>query len=333
MNVMPKKYLSYRNQSDAIHLMRKWIAESGVQVVFDFLIEAYKVAESQDKHYIGCLIAMTFDMRLPKHAYECAAKLGIQLDKDFSVGESLLANLMKEDLDKGWRKIFSDKVVYTPIYTEDDFDSFEHPLIFSNSCSRKIAALSYRDQIHVIRESDGAIGIVIIDKIKDSVLIDEESFQGAKGEEYPLYFTESTHYVSPVFRLRVIGKLLEFFLREIGYPTVKIRYTVVFNSPEASLINISDYFPGGEFAEQWADIRVCLRKDYRDNYVFHDILSCIGGEGSIGLKVSTGLLNCLAAVKILYHELCYSERMLEACKSDASIRKLCKEFSIFSEAE
>ena len=67
--------------------------------------------------------------------------------------------------------------------------------------------------------------------------------------------------------------------------------------------------------------------------MFHDILSCIGGEGSIGLKVSTGLLNCLAAVKILYHELCYSERMLEACKSDASIRKLCKEFSIFSEAE
>lgn len=329
MNTIPKKYLSARLGNESIHLMRKWIGKYGELLIMECLLKAYADAKTVDKTHIGIILSMLFDVRSKEFAMDCANMFGFDPQPSLSVGESILVNRIKSGYNVAWLKEFSQLVSHWAPLVEE-FDSEKYPLIFTPESASKVVCINKEDGIYAFRSIEGSVNIVVINTKQDDILVDEESFG---DDEYPLYFTESSHFVSPVFRLRVVSRLLEFILAEIGYPTFKIKHSVVFNAHNAMLINSSEYESGGNNESDWQNISVYMRKDYPNNYIFSSASHFLPGDEieCIENDVATKLIEALAAVSILYSNLSEDKKLLST--STKELQKYAKKCSIFSDVK
>lgn len=111
------------------------------------------------------------------------------------------------------------------------------------------------EPILAYREAGGRICVAYLSHVNDSILVDEERY----CDEPPMYFTMSTHFRSPVDKLKVFRAILRKILNLIGYPPVKIDYKVFFCGRKAELMDREKYDPDGEEEEQWQGIEVLER--------------------------------------------------------------------------
>lgn len=332
MNIIPNKYLSVRHGIGAIYLMRKWTGKYGELATMECLLNAYREAKDADKAHLGLLMAMLFDFRSNEHAVQCAGKFGISAMPSLSVGESILIRIVEKGNEIGWCKEFSDAVCgWAPLVEE--FDYVKYPLIFTPDSTRQVLCISKDDGIYAFRMSDGSLNLLVINTMNDTALIDEEPFGTEGSENYPLYFTESTHFVSPVFRLRTVCRLLEFILSEVGYPPLHIKLNVVFNKHNAYLINSTEYEADGDHASDWQHISVYMRRDYPNDYIFRSVTNLLQGHEleCNANRVMSKLIDSLSAVSILYKNISNEEKLLAV--SNRELRKFCKKYKIFSDGK
>lgn len=124
---------------------------------------------------------------------------------------------------------------------------------FKESCH--VRCISRKHNIHCYRDGAGALVLLGVIPVKSAVLVDEDMF----GDEPPLYFTESTHHVSPVYYMDRASILLRELLNLVGYPHLRIRHVVVYDGADCYPINEEDMW---ESDTQW------LGRDL-DNLVIH----------------------------------------------------------------
>lgn len=115
--------------------------------------------------------------------------------------------------------------------------------------------MSVNEKIFCYREPGGSIVLLGVNHQWGDILCDESSMNG----EPPLYFTADTHFVSPLYQLQRMRDILTQVLCQQGYPYVRIKLKVFYESVEASLINKEDC------EEYWAkrDMECMLYKDCR----------------------------------------------------------------------
>lgn len=329
MNTIPKKYLSARHGEGAIHLMRRWIEKFGEGAIMGCLLDAYKKSNPADKAHVGTLMAMFFNLQSTEHASECACRFGIEIEPSLSVGEWILAERIRNGHNVCWLKEFSESVSHWPMLVEE-FDSNKYPLVFTSESARRVLCISKEDGIYAFRTPQGAVRFMVINPMDNTALIDEEPFSGDIIDGCPLYFTETSHFVSPVFQLRVVSRLLDFVLSEVGYPTLPIKMSVVFNGYNASLINSPEYEIGGEKMSDWNNVSVYMRSDYPNDYIItstshflpEDSPDCPENE------VASKLIDALAATSILYSNIVKEQKMLSTSISE--LRNLSRKYEIFS---
>lgn len=327
MKNIPKKYLSTKFGHEARALIRKWSIESESDIwLVKNLIEAYGSAKEQDRRHIGLLLAMVFDLYSPQAARECAERFGIAPSINRSIGETIFADGYQTDASIFWRKMFSTKVQSWHPLTEE-IDNKKYPLVVPPSKVKSVFTIDRSDSIYAFRQNDGTIKLVIINSTKDDILIDEELFV----DEPPLYFTEKSHFVSPVFKLKAVKNILEFILAEIGYPPVRIEMAALFSSPQAYLINEADYLPGGCNENQWIGVSSIMRKDHPNDYMLDsisDFFRCNDSLQSVENSMSSILLYALAATAIIYEYMNIDNR--ELMPNYKQLAKLCAEYDIFN---
>lgn len=271
-------------------------------------------------------MSMMLGMKSSTFAKECASRCGIETLPGLSVGESLMVDHVKSGQPLRLRNEFTQRVRdYTQLTT--DFDSQKYPLVFSNACGN-VLCLNRDDGIFVFLTSEGVNVLIINTDINDDVLVDEESFCIGDDADYPLYFSQSAHYVSPIFTLHVIGKILELVLELSGYPTFETHLIALFNNHNACLLNADEYEKGGEHESEWRDVEIYLRQDYPSDYIF-TAAKCFFPSPDVDSpenKIRTELIHAFAATAILYDELKKDNKLL--IKSN-ELRKFVRMSEIF----
>ncbi len=97
--------------------------------------------------------------------------------------------------------------------------------------------MSMNEKIFCYREQGGSIVLLGVNHQWGDILCDETPMDG----EPPLYFTADTHFVSPFYQLQRMRDILTEVLYQQGYPYVRIKLKVFYESYEAFLMNRDDY--------------------------------------------------------------------------------------------
>jgi hypothetical protein len=92
------------------------------------------------------------------------------------------------------------------------------------------------DNIYCYKDEDGALALLNVIDINEAIICDEEQFAG----ESPLYFTESSHFISPVFQLNVASIIINQLLKTARYPYLRIKQKVLYTGHNTLLINEED---------------------------------------------------------------------------------------------
>ncbi len=168
------------------------------------------------------------------------------------------------------------------------------------------------DELCAYRDADrGALVLRVCNDCAQDILIDEEEF----NNEEPLYFTESSHFTSPVFLVTKAKHILNEILTQMGYPYVRIRTELAFVSRYANPYNM-DCMYDIESKGDWLglDLKVLLasRGDFEK--------PCHGTDlDGFSFELSTAL----KATMLVYHH-------LHGTYTLNDIRKAIKELEIFT---
>lgn len=146
-----------------------------------------------------------------------------------------------------------------------------------------IAMLGSVDNIYCYKDKDGALVLLNVNDTDKCILCDEESFAG----EDPLYFTESTHFISPVFELGFAYALMRLLLDAAQYPHLRIKLKVLYTGCEAHLINEEDMWE-----ESWRDLDL-------ENVMGHS--TTLEAQGKEAFTAS--LLNIIGVANSLYDDI------------------------------
>lgn len=126
-------------------------------------------------------------------------------------------------------------------------------------------------------------------------------------------------------------KILNFFLAEIGYPSVNIIPDVIFSSSGSHFVNRDEYMPGGEFFSAWKGINVTTRRDVKGLYILNSIVGFINDnpESVVRDLLVYKLLEALSATAIMYSKIKLSPDFLN--RTTSNIRKMAKSFGIMTD--
>lgn len=96
--------------------------------------------------------------------------------------------------------------------------------------------LDQEDGIFAYRDMDGYLVLNIPVKSTEDILIDEEMING----NVPMYYTASTHFQSPVWKMRTMAKAILEVVRHLEFPDIPIRYQMLLPQKTQMLINEDD---------------------------------------------------------------------------------------------
>ena len=166
---------------------------------------------------------------------------------------------------------------------------------FKDSCH--VRCISRKHNIHCYRDCRGSLVLYCVIPVNNAILADEENF----GDEEPLYFTESTHFTSPVYLMEKATILLEELLQLVNYPHLRIRHQVVYAGSECYPINDEDMWDEGG---PW---------DGRDleNIVVHRTPDAIPITGLKKKEIPTCLLDVLHVASQHYDKLTMKPKELK----------------------
>lgn len=325
--VIPKKYLALKSAMYAFTHIRKWCSdETRIRQAAEEVVDAYGQANDTDRGYLAEMLAIIMGLRSEDFSRRCMPDAVLKTFEHRSVGESIYTHY---DCGVGGpeRSACIDPCVWDWSYLQKKPDLSRHKFLLHRDDLNNILTVSDSDEIYVCRSNDGTVRIFILDNREEDMLIDEEPFNG----NCPLYFTEDSHFISPVFKLKVVMKILNFFFAEIGYPSVRIIPEVIFTSSGAHLINRYDYMHGGEISVAWKGINVTTRRDVKGLYILDSIVCFINDyPGRVFSDILVyKLLEALSATAIMYSKIELSPSVLNYTTS--KLRKMAKSFGILTE--
>lgn len=117
-----------------------------------------------------------------------------------------------------------------------------------------ILNISTKHNISCYKQSDGTLVLLSFTPPGEDILCDEEGFL----DDAPLYFTASSHFVSPLYKLDIAKAFIHEIMSLAGYPFVRIKQVVVY--PYGSNpINEDDMW-----ADSWRDRDMEIIKNKRN---------------------------------------------------------------------
>ena len=150
-----------------------------------------------------------------------------------------------------------------------------------------VVAISEKEKVYCYKEHDGALVLLSVENCNQDILCDEDTF--IEGE-LPFYFTATTHFVSPVFKLGMLSTLLNELLLHIGYPYMRIKKKVLYTAADVRLINEDDMWD-----DPWQGLD--LENVYGRNVVLKKL------EAMNDKALSQPLKEVLAVAALLYDDL------------------------------
>lgn len=327
MKNIPEKYYKESNQREARANIRRWLS-SGMSVK-DIALQLsvrYEMANDSEKEHLGKLLASVYDFKSPATAKVCAFIFGIKMITNLSVGENIFIEGYKEHENLLFRKLYSPAVIDNMAAVRVHFEG-ERRRILPTSSIQNVLTINKAHHIYAVIHTNGEVSIFIVESCASDILIDEESFMG----ELPLYFTESTHFVSPVFKIKLVKDILEYCLKEIGYPAVTIKPKVIFADLRANLINRCEYDGPEAAKDDWRGIDVIMYRDIDPEYPIHDVGNLMYEECENGLihQLRVALIHSISATAMICHSISINKKWLKL--TPRVLAALCKKNNIFTD--
>lgn len=246
------------------------------------LYRKYPDADEAGKRYLSMMSSMLYDLlslgKGRQSSLLCLSPAGLAEEVCLSLGTS--------------ESIFyalggTTKKLVLPTTDVDDAPD-EHIKKYFTAGSH-VRCISRKHNIHYYRDGAGALVLLGVLPVTSAVLVDEEMF----GDEPPLYFTESTHFVSPVYYMDRATILLRELLALSRYPHLRIRHLVFYKGADCYPINEDDMW---ESDTQW------LGRDL-DNLIISRTPDRVPIEGMGREEYPTSLLEVLQVACQHYDQL------------------------------
>ncbi len=236
--------------------MRQWMASGATPLdMVRWIRKEYAGAKDDDtRRHLGlmmCAAMSAADSMSARHVAEkCAAMFSLPLLKGMSAGESAMIEMaaMHGCGDIDWTENFNPYFAKSCRLPSAASPAATVVKALTASDHTNILTVDRRNSVYFMRDSNGDSWLIAVNNCCSDMLVDEEPICG----EAPLYFTESTHFVSPVWIVRQVANILDYILTRIGYPPIRISKRVIFQGSGANLINESDYRENG----MWRDVDV-----------------------------------------------------------------------------
>lgn len=324
-----KKYFTADAGITSLLVIRKWLADGATPVdIARWVTSEYAKAESDESRFhLGMMLCSVYDsgecVRAGDVARKCADMFNVRLLRGRTISESAMAEMLRCNNIGGlcWLDRFNPyfenhcrKIATAQIPAWIKLKLSEH------DCENLICVDEKRF-IYALRGLDGKLWLIGFNNCNTDILIDEELF----NDEPPLYFTESTHFTSPLWLINRVADILEYLLRRIGYPCMKIHKKMVFPSDHACLINYDEYVDCSE----WRGVEAITWTEAKGNPLVP--LSLPIKRGDIGItnmnmEFNDTLYLCLMATK----EIIESFNIYSVNKpGDNDIETWCKKRCIF----
>lgn len=278
MYLPPKTYEKKAYRLGAVRMARNWltrdITPEGMVIFFS---DIYKKCgnDAEEQRKLLALIAYCMSLADENFAIRAAKMAGIDWTPGRSVGESIAIFLEEEYGDIPWRAAvgegFGFEYNLRNFHPDADIDTYASPKVQSF-----IAYLTEVDgsRVYAWRSPDGELIIDVVNHFDEDILIDEEMF----NDEPPLYFSEHSHFISPVCVANVTRRVLESVLEIIGYPPVSIRTHIYFTHPDADFVNAEDYSDGNrKTGWRWNGVDVHTTPSFRTPVVTNAVPFVTGG--------------------------------------------------------
>lgn len=325
MKNIPQKYYKVKNQREALGNLRRLVS-SGLDVK-DMALQLssrYETADDAEKKHIGKLLASTYDFKSSIIAKECAFLFGLKMRNYLSVGENMFIEGYQENENLLFRKHYSNVVIENAAVLFDNFEGGRRRILQSSSMAN-VLTINKAHRIYATIHSGGEVSIFIVESCGSDMLVEEASVMG----DVPLYFTESTHFVSPVFRIKLVKIILDYCLKEIGYPAIKINPKVIFADLRANLLNRSDFEGPEAIYDDWNGIEIIMYRDVDPEYPITDIVNWVSmeRENELLFQLRSALVNSISATALICNAICEDNKMPKLTSS--ALAALCKKNNIF----
>lgn len=253
-----KKYFSPEYGAKSIMMMRTWMANGAkpIDIARWIKTEYAKAEDDGDREHLGIMMCATIsaernDQFILELAEKCSQMFRLPHSVWRSHAESALMELTKNPfLPIKWLEDFNPYFIKKCKLPSATAPSKSVTRAFSFGQQKEMVTIDKRYGIYYFRGRDGRAWLMIVNTCPDAILVDEEDF----GTEPPMYFTENTHFISPVWMVTRVAKILDYILMRIGYPPVHINRMVVFDSPGVELINEEELID----REAWQDVDIVL---------------------------------------------------------------------------
>ncbi len=325
MKKIPQKYLSPTNYREACANVRHFLSSGlSVESMAEELTEKYRNSRSTVREHLGKMLAFIYDFENSEIADECARMFGIEPLNSLSVSESLCLHGLRDNEKVFSKREFSDSVMgnLAPV---ESFPASQWPMVVNSDCYDDIITISKSHNIYAAMGESKELNLFIFEPSHSDILIDEAAF----GDEVPLYFTEHDHFVSPVFKINALKRLLDYCLEEVGYPYIKINRKVIFTSAQARLVNLDQYVVEDYRDKNWEGVEVIMMKDIMPHYAITDTCSMFCGDDpdSPYNQLRSMLLHSLISASMLYERV-WTEK-LTLTLSSKKLAELCQKLNIF----
>lgn len=326
MKNIPEKYFKEKNQREARANLRRLLS-SGMTAkdIALQLSSRYEMADASEKEHIGKLLASVYDFKSRTTAQACGLIFGIKMWKNLSVGESIFIEGYQESEKLFFRKLYSCEVVDNVGAIRNNFEGGRRRILPTSSMSN-VLTINKAHNIYAVIHTNGEVSIFIVESCGSDILIDEEAFNG----EAPLYFTESTHFVSPVFKIKFVKSILDYCLQEIGYPAISVKPKVIFADLRANLINRCEYEGPEAEKDDWRGVKVIMFNEVDPEYPIVDIDELGYDDNEEGLihQLRVALIHSISATAKIYKSVCENKKLLKL--TPRVLSTLCKKNNIFS---
>ncbi len=231
--------------------MRAWMdsGATAADLVRWIKAEYAKANEDKTKEHLGLMLATSMSVSDSfsgrKLAEKCADMFGLPTSKGNAIGEDAMLTMA---IINGCRP-FEWPETFNPYFVKKcSLPSASCPKTIvtkalSDDDHRCLVTVDADHSIYFMRDAAGYLWLIAINHCSTDILVDEETFHC----DPPLYFTENSHFISPVWIVRQIAAVLEYILMKIGYPPVHIYKRVIFDAQGVNLINEDVYLENGEW--------------------------------------------------------------------------------------
>ena len=148
-----------------------------------------------------------------------------KMDKGWTVGEVLMDKDVRLTKSKGGDNKFKWQGFKSVSLDEVRNSGFEE--------NTAVCLIEPDDGIYAYRETDGTLVLSVKVKQTEDILAGEEMLNG----EIPYYYTPSSHFTSPVWKLRAMRKALLETFSFLEFPVVPIRYQVILPSKDQKILD------------------------------------------------------------------------------------------------